>query len=210
MKDGGECKEDRNSAFGLPVLFGSRRRTQLLGVLANEYQNAVTPTKIVTETDFNYQSLYNHLNPLTELGVLQTNDTQKTTYYQLRPKLTTTETLVELHDHVLNRGLISSPDTFEPLFSSKGKAKLLSGITQLEGNTFTQPAVTDSVDISTASFYSSVSELEELGVVASNGKDGKAVRYEVENSELWRLLTKLEQTICTEVPTRKTQSESKS
>lgn len=208
MNGSDDCKEDRGGGFGLPVLFGSRRRTHLLGVLANESQTAVTPTEIVQETDFNYPSLYNHLNPLIELGVLQSSNTRKPTYYQLHPESTTTETLIELHDYATNRDLVKSPDTFEPLFSSKGKAKFLSGLTQLEGNTFTQPSVTDLAGISSASFYPIVSELEDLGVVASNGKDGKAVQYELEQSELWRLLAELDRIISAEIPTRETQSES--
>lgn len=202
MNGSDNCKEDGGGGFGLPVLFGSRRRTQLLGILANEYQTAVTPTEIVQETDFNYQSLYNHLNPLTELGVIQSSNTRKPAHYQLNPESATTETLIELHDYVTDRELVESPDTFEPLFSSRGHAKLMSGLTRLERNTFTQPTATNQAGISSASFYSIISELEDLGVVVSNGKDGKAVQYELRKGELWRLLAELDQTIREEVPAR--------
>lgn len=199
MNEGDECKKDDDRTFGLPILFGARRRTQLLGILVHNRRESLTPTEIVRETDFSHQALYDHLTPLTELGVLQTNDTRKPSYYQLHPELTTTEKLIELHEYASERGLLASPDTFEPLFSTDSHAKLFSALARSNDETFTQPGATERAGISAVKFYTIVSDLQDVGVVATDGKDGKAVRYKLQNWELWDLLADLEQMICTEI-----------
>lgn len=206
MNPSSVCNERETRQFGFPLLFGARRRTQLLGILANRYPDSCTPTQIVASTDFNYQALYHHLGPLTDHGVVQSSDTTKPKYYQLHPERPTSEQVVALHDYAHETGLILSPDTFEPLFSTDAHARFLAGLTRLDGAAFTQPEVTDVAEISTAKFYSVVSELQDLGVVAEDGKDGKAVRYERQQSRLWDLLADLEKTICTEFPAGDRQS----
>lgn len=198
MSDKVTSVTEAEDTLGLPILFNSSRRAHLLGVLASAYKEPLTPTRIFEEHDFNYSSLYNHLNSLQDLGLIETSGSTKPRYYKLHPKSGTTVALVKLHEEI-HKSLTESPDTFEPLLSTKARSKLLAGILYLDDDTFTQPTTTDRTGLSTKSFYSAVSKFEELSIVEEIGKDGKAVLYEIQNPKVWDLLDELEQTICLEL-----------
>jgi len=186
-----ESKDTRiDSKIRLGIVFSSRRRCQLIGLLADSYPDSINPTSIVKQTDFSYQALYDHLAPLETLGLLDSSNEQKRKYYRLTPDLTITEEIVDLHEVACDSSLIESPRTFQPLFQTKSYAKILVGISHYDDMIFTQPEITSYVGISSASFYPVISdfvdqELVEKHEEGKNGDGRKPIQYQITDRAIW-------------------------